>query len=458
MSNRFSGNNVSTAAAEGRVGSLVGAMARDMVDSSSMSFFARFVVVEVIFDPTELDAQRLNDIEEKYGISGANLTNMPYNTVIAKRANDLTSAHERFHYLFPFFPQHMMLPVNAGEHVWAFFEQGKKIDNGFWMCRISEPRNVDDLNFTHADRKFQASNEAKDSADLFNGPENVVPGFENGPTALDANGNLVSSHVGTSYGTSSKSYEEILKQSDSAKVTDFEEVPRHRKRPGDFALQGSNNTLINLGTDRTGRTSEYVSEDGKHASGKPQRDQREKAGSIDIVAGRGQGDATKATVVANSLGRSETVKNVSNEKTTEGDPDFELDLSRVYVSMKTDVDGAFQVNFSSRVEPGPAVVIKTDHIRLIARDTMKLFVQPYADAPQDECAGVLVKDGNLVFIPAANGYCLLGGEDASMVPLCQPAASKAGGTITASPIISTLGSQVGMGAMNGAFATKCLIK
>ena len=64
------------------------------------------------------------------------------------------------------------------------------------------------------------------------------------------------------------------KDSMGAKLVTYESVPRFRKRPGDIALEGSNNTLIVLGTDRK--------DDLKKT------DFKESAGTIDIVAGRGQ--------------------------------------------------------------------------------------------------------------------------------------------------------------------------
>lgn len=460
MSNGATGNNASSAAAEGRVGAALGSMALAAATLGGDRFLKRFLVDEVIFDPQELDDDRIKDIQGKYGLTeAAFLKQMPPNTVIARVVNETATGHERHHYLFPFFPPHIMLPTQAGEHVWAFFEQGKVVDHGFWMCRISEPRHVDDLNHTHADRKFHVSERAKDSADKFEGVSDVKPGFDNGPTFARDGQVYVSSVGASSSDPDAKAYETLLKESDSAKTTDFESVPRYRKRPGDTAFQGSNNTLVVLGTDRTGRTADFeTSPKGKKVKSKPDKDKKGLAGTIDIVAGRGRSKKTEAKEIDNSLGRKEASKRKADENREEGDPDFALDLSRMYVSMNTDADGNFEINFSNKESPGPATIIKTDHIRLIARKTAKILVQPKADSPESECAGILIKNGNLVFLPADNGLVLLGGEDASMSPLCQPLAVNGGGTVTGPPIISTFGSNVGIGGINGAFSKKVLIK
>ena len=454
------GNGASSAAAEGRVGQAVGGMAMAAAALGSGGTFKRFLVEEVIFDPQELDEQRIKDLQAKYGIiEAAFLLHMPPNTVIGRLVSEGSSGHDRHHYMFPFFPPHLMLPAQAGEHVWAFFEEGKAIDHGFWLCRISEPRHVDDLNHTHADRKYHVTERAKDAAEKFEGTPDEKPTFDNGPTRL-RDGKVVSSGVSASSSDADqKAYEKLLKDTDSAKVADHEAVPRYRKRPGDTVIQGSNNTLIALGTDRTGRSADFeASPKGKRVKGKPTKDQKGKSGTVDIVAGRGQRKRTEIKEVENSIGKKEGSKRRADENREEGDPDFAFDLSRVYVSMNTDVDGNFELNFSSREDPGPATVIKTDHIRLVARKTAKILVQPTPNAPESQCAGFLLKDGNVVAIPADDGYILLGGEDANMVPLCQPAATKGGGQVNGPPITSTIGAQVGLGGPNGQYPKKVLMK
>ena len=77
----------------------------------------------------------------------------------------------------------------------------------------------------------------------------------------------------------------IVKESVETAQVIMEPTPRMTKRPGDFVLQGSNNTSICLGIDRgfdhAVRPSEQKS---PNSSDTPV----EKAGSIDIVAGRGR--------------------------------------------------------------------------------------------------------------------------------------------------------------------------
>ena len=172
---------------------------------------------------------------------------------------------------FPFFPPHLCFPVKAGEQVWVINESPDGTpDIAFWMCRIPEPDFVDDINYTHGDRKFsldtgekstsekaEASEESEgSSAESDNPPalsgEEGVPGFPNGSPENSESQTL----------TESDAYEQIYTGSVSNKSFVPEPVPRFTKRPGDLVFQGSNNTLITLGTDRKSSASATDDETG----------------------------------------------------------------------------------------------------------------------------------------------------------------------------------------------------
>jgi len=460
--NRHVGNSANEAAAEGRASSVMSGLAMAAGTLGGGGGFQRFLVEEVIFDPAELDDDRLDDLRVKYGLGqAAFLKQMPANTVIGRLINQSGAGHERFHYLFPFLPPHVMLPIHVGEHVWAFFEADKAIDYGFWMWRITEPRHVDDVNHTHADRKYHASEKPKSSKDMFEGAGDSPPGFENGPTFSKDGETVTAANSASSSDADPKLYENLLKNTDAGKIAEMEAVPRYRKRPGDHVIQGSNNALIVLGTDRTGRTAKFKKGDkGKVVEGKPDKDQSGDAGTIDMVVGRGQTEKTSGKKIDNSLKKKEISKRPADEKPEEGDPDFANDLGRLYLSMKTDPDGSMDINFSKRVPAGaPGGIIKTDHLRVVVRKTLKMLVQPSPGAPESECSGIIFKDGNVIFVPSTEGLVLLGGEDADKAILTSgvPAAGGAG-QVTAEPIKDTWGGQHGIGGPNGSWATKVKIK
>ena len=471
MSDNYAGNRGVGALAEGRLGTVVASAATAAMNLGNSSLFQRVVVEEVIFDPSLIDEDRAKYYETEYKLKDISfLRSLPPNTIIGRHVRDgSTTGGEEPQYFFPMLPPHFMLPVKAGEHVWVFYEENKTNHYGYWLFRITEPRSVDDLNQTHADRKFHLD-QKKGARDKFeNASNDETPGFDNGPT-LKSGGEKKLDTAGASYGGpgGEKAYEKLIKESDAGKTHDLEDVPRFKKRPGDLALQGSNNTMIVLGTDRTGAVAESeTSKTGKRAKGKPTKDKKGKSGSIDIVVGRGQGDKTKPKKVAkNALGKDEVIKNVEKENPNEGDPDFETDLGRIYLSMKTDPDKNFNVKMKG-IKPTeasdgiPAAVIKVDHVRIIARKTIKFLVQPSFEASESECAGIVIKDnGEIVLIPADTQVLKLGGDDADKAVLCTSVNNKgAGGTVVASPIMDTMaGVQGAADGLNGTFARKVLLK
>lgn len=138
-----------------------------------------------------------------------------------------------------------------------------------------------------------------------------------------------------------------------------ETIPAFRARIGDRVLEGSNNTTIVLGRDRP----------TDPASGEQQA-----AGTIDIVAGRA------------------TAENM----------DMAGDKSRIYVSMNTDGDGNFGINVGPAGGPGAYVVVKSDHVRIVARNGMKLVVE--GGDLTIEGANILI--GNQAQEPAVLGNAL----------------------------------------------------
>ncbi len=424
--------------------------------------FQQAVVKEVIYDPTLLDKDRIAELEFSSKLNPSQKTyleRMPRHSVIAVMVQDGTAA-DQSEIFFPFFPPHMILPIKAGERIWVFKDHSKNnIEYGYWVCRVTEPRDIDDLNLTHADRKL-------DSATKTGEP----PTFANGALIKGKEGPVIQSSTATIHGKEDE-FEQIIQESDSGKLVDFESVPRFTARPGDHVIQGSNNALIVLGTDRTGPAAETETNPdaknrkGKRAKGKPEKDVKKNSGTIDMVVGRGQeASKSKAKTVENTLKNEEVEKREDDEK--EGDPDFENDLSRIYISMKTAADENFAVKTKTLEAPlkkgaeAAAIVLKSDHLRLIARKEIRILVQPKFDSPEDECAALVIKeDGNIIFVPATKGIIKLGGDDADKALVCTNAgAVNGGGTVTAPPLVTTMGGIFAAGGAHGMIATKVMVK
>jgi hypothetical protein len=454
---RYASNNFARHGVEGNFGN---ALANSSIATSAnlggLPVFQRVVVEEVIFDPLMLDEARINSIIDTYKLTETlDINRLPRNTIIGKQVIDgAQSGVEASGYFIPFFPPHFSLPIKAGEHVWVFYDNvGKKSNYGYWVCRIQELRHVDDVNHTHSDRKFHNITN-KGTISRASNSQELPPGFDNGATFLK-NNEKVNDEASSTIDGGPNAYAKIIQNSDAGKVSDLEDVPRWTKRPGDLLLQGSNNALISIGTDRTGPPAELESSsNGQRAKSKPKNDKSGKSGTIDMVVGRGKGK-NKAKTVKNTLGRDEIDKSPKNENRVEGDPDFKDDAGRIYLSMRTDADNNFNVNISGidKSGEGSSATVKVDQVRLIARKDVKILVE----SDGGTAAVVIKKSGDIVFIPSSNGVVKLGGDDAN-IALLGIQSPATGGTVVAPPMVSTMGGSVGAGAGNGMYATKILAK
>lgn len=439
--------------------------------------FKRGVVVEVIYD---LSAYPEEDWEEmKTLVSPPDLLNTaPRNSIIVRLASggadkkkpdateepteeEVADAVENQEAVpegeklggvgilcYPFFPPHLCFPVKPGEQVWVVSDSAD-IENSvqYWMCRIPDVDHVDDINYTHSDRKFVgtlAPPTTKEKADAAESAETVSDeveadaeadaGEDTAPAEMvDRNGDGIDDLIfgfpngpGTEDAFTLKeenAYEEIVNISTAYEQFQRQSVPRFTKRPGDMVIQGSNNTLICLGTDRGWGA--YVDgavqlADNKEVSNATMTEDeisaREKYawGTIDIVAGRGrynwrflEGHADgvptwtaprcieNTPILERDGGRIPWVEVNKNPQESgdeesnrlsypnEGDPDFYCDAARITVSQGSAVDSNYNIDQPGETLPTligeeddyvlvtkdypSSVVAKADEIRLIAR-------------------------------------------------------------------------------------------
>jgi hypothetical protein len=339
--------------------------------------FLRAVVIDLISDPAYLTDEELSDLFGEIsnpGILSGNASVpaydpdvddvsklrvlIPRNTLKIQIVTDGAGKGTLSPSLcFPFFSPHVQLPVKPGEQVWIYNDNPGS-PYLYWMSRIAGPGFVDDINYTHLDRQ------------ILPGAEGIEPTFPNG------DGTQANRTIGID-----DTYETIVGESASGLSFTPETVPRFTRRPGDLALQGSNNTLILMGDDRGWGADESPGDSAtSNASKTDSERQRVLAGSIDVVAGRGRFLADPGSDPSNTSPKS--VENARDEtesdkffvNPTEGDPDFVRDSSRVYVSMNTDGDAKLGLEFPDidgtavpDVEQSPFVIVKSDEIRIVAR-------------------------------------------------------------------------------------------
>ena len=419
----------------------------DIVRSATpMPFFQVAVVVDVFTDPTMLtkeDRDALIGDPENPGVANPEMVNrMSRGSILARIISRNIDHQDNRPMIFLPAWSHDHHPLKPSEQVFIFFPDPYRSQRyGYWFGRVPEIAQVEDLNFTHGDRRYD-QNVIRTTAERAAGPDQEPPGFPNG------NGNI------DSYTLQEKDdYETIVNEAKAKELVTKEPVPRFSPRPGDRVLQGSNNARIVLGQDRTGPATEPP---------------RPFSGTIDLVAGVGadvpEDDATPEgsapLTITNARGERETNKNPGKknlkDNESEGDPDFENDKSRAYISMNANVDDDFDIEIKlvPKTEgEKPAIVLKTDQLRFLAREDLKIRV-----GGEDGSALVFKADGNIIVLPSDSGLIKLGGEDATKAIFVQDLASSAGGTALGNQIVSTMGGLLGIGGPHGTFATKVVVK
>lgn len=452
--------------------------------------FQQWIVLDVVTDPISFTTEKLINFEIANGpIKNRLLTLngriLPRNTIIAHPPRNVynTTTQEPM-FLYPFLPSSIALPCRPGEHIWMFFESlqpenqspDATTQRAYWICPVVAEGHVEDVNYSQMSRsddvEFLKSNgvaNAKDRSDGIKARYHFKNGVYLNKETLDYSQAIFV----PSTGAKGDEYENILRNSDGSKNSVYESVPRFKKRPGDVALEGSNNSLIVLGRDRKGP---LVDEESN----------KKQAGTIDLVAGRGQTPKTKGNVVINDLKNEELAKDRESLVPNEGDPEFKTDKSRIYISQKTNVDENFGIsdyndeNFDviDSLDGDPGIIVKSDKIRLIARSDLQIIVtNNVAEAEDDpkKFASITVKsNGDIVFKPSDMGYIKLGGDDADRGIVCSafPVTKKNGGVEGGHLLTSMGGLFAGAanatsdcnqplpspGPTGGTFANKVLIK
>lgn len=505
-------------AAEGLTSEIVAEIKRLVKDP--LPTYSRWIVLEAVPDPYIIDDRKIDYWQNVLKVSNWNYSRiLPRNTIIAQRIFTGLTSTETPMFLFPFFPSHLSLPCKPGEMVWVMFEDpnARIKDIGYWVCRITEPHFVDDVNHTHHPRSLDHSfnstlkkrynEEDKPVYELRSGKVNKL---KDGTRVVVKTTRIVQD-------PSENFFEDLVTNTDAANMMQYEAVPRFKKRPGDIAIEGSNNTLIVLGTDRTGSianwnaestTEGFYSGNGGNLPARNEFDQLGYAGSIDIVAGRGMTERTGGTststlrVLDGQEIKKELEKHTPLIKENEGDPDFINDRSRILVSQRTKPDQNFGMStYVSSITGGvvdsetgdAAVVIKSDKIRLIARSDISFIVTgidvsetlssgsqegrpPYVKESSEfsTYASITIRsDGDIIFSPSSTGVIRLGGADANQAILCTSSGTTVeDGSVKALPIATTGGGFVGTTGGNidkealkkskkpdlGTFSTKVLIK
>ena len=296
---------------------------------------------------------------------------------------------------YPFFPPHFSLPVKPGEHVWILKEFSGGVENYYWLCRKHSTKHVDDINYTFFERSDSVITKLQD---VLSGKSNPVSdddlrnyvGF-NQPSP----GNLPLSISNNSILLNSVSHDNFT----------AEPVPPVIRKCGDTLIQGSNNALIHLTTEKfevSGETSKTDFTKVLLDSRIPSKNRAPFSPAIDICIARkktdldalrsgipgNKADSGDIGVVLNNRGTGNTtlesfefnkVKDLQKESPLidAGFDSSALDCGgRIYLSNDCNVDSVFSSTptlSSLKNVAGPSIVTYSDNNRVISNNSLRLI-------------------------------------------------------------------------------------
>jgi hypothetical protein len=275
---------------------------------------------------------------------------------------------------YPFFSNHVFLPVKPGEFVW-YFEYGRI---PYWISRRVADFGYEDVNYTMASN----ANSPK-SISAVDSPKAAFTGPPPDLSASQTQSSGKKSDLTLSMLPGDLTFDQIRSAAIASKDIVYEPVPVYSAKCSELVIQGSNNTSIVQGNNFGGGANQT-------------------AGYVDISAGRGRTSTTAVNTVDTP-----PVASRENLNPGEGESSISTDAARIIVSHGIDADTVFSTGLpGGTVSPqfSPAVVSKADKIRVIARSDVAVSVEG-----SNGCSVVLNSNGDIYVNPSASGKVYLSG-------------------------------------------------
>lgn len=454
---------------------------RDRITQIETSLFSTVLVKDVITNPANFLNKEYKGLKNRFALkekssgtalSDSQLVNLvPRNSIIGYNLSSADALSDKSPELFfPFFPGHLSLPLKPGESVWTIRDQNGR---GYWLSRKVSFRQIEDLNYTVASRELDVARKDSIDPDQKNLSQDENNYFKNLMTTIPDEGN------------SPISVDDMVSDSIAFKEEFIgEPVPSYSKRCGDLVLQGSNNTLISLGTDTSfsqenksrmselhdraklafPRLTSFLSEND-NTQNKESGDaafkyfKPEMAGCIELVAGRSIEQLKEDDVIVNARKKGNALsffelkkfKSLFSDENEEDENEGEFTLpqnnplARFYVSMRSmpndnnpslikkelgeDADIKKSIKdhegLSESAIVGSAYSIKSfakGNCELQSEAGGSLFISDGVILASKGGAYIHLKpSGDISIVPGKNGIIKLGGEEANLTTLCSDA-------------------------------------
>lgn len=384
--------------------------------------FKKVIVLEVISDSFFYTDDNIQDLMNYYGVKNSYYLNknIPPNTIIAIDANKKTSDAKLY---FPFF-SHTQKPIKVGEWAWALedWEYAKYETNmnySYWLSRVVGPTSSEDSNYTHNDKNSNNLG-TEDLNHLLNG--NQYYSLNDDDKKYDFDKSLILNLY------ENNEYEELIKNSISENFQQKEAIPKVIARPGEHLLEGSNNSYILLGVDRTTSKVNAILDDTENISffkKKPgtkngkisltsniseedlnpkskkiltfKKINEENTGCVDIVAGKIQKENFNIIDLKSSDGKNTLWKERDKRLSQDFDkesyfknvdiPNFADDKCRIFLSQKTNLSENFNITFDPDIQSTfSSIAIKSDIILNVSRKKINLIFQENFYSTEDDCS------------------------------------------------------------------------
>jgi len=329
-----------------------------------VSVFTEMVVIASLSDAKNSPPEKLEKLKKLMSEKSGAVAKCPNGTILASlydgKSQDLKI-------VYPFFSSHFSLPISVGETIWCI----SAAENFFYLSR-KHATNIEceDANFTYATRTAPNTqeNQKTASSDKFEGTAPPPEASSHGCPTPVKNAN--------------PEFAEVIVKQNTIGASNFygEPVPRFSVDPDDFAIQGSNNTLIVLGKEG------------------PQK----AAGTIDMVVGRGMSEETAVkNTVTNGKGDEEVDKSSPDQNLNEGDQDYAKDSSRILIAMNSNIDDKFDIeitnldDINTKANTGPAIVSKSTNQLIIGREegVVRIVHESGSSIVMDEKGNIQIQCG-----------------------------------------------------------------
>ena len=286
---------------------------------------------------------------------------------------------------YPFFPQHLSLPIKPGEYIWVIKENNKGNSYYYWVCKKTTHRQIDDVNFTHHERGNKI-------VDIYENWVKLGSKKADDYELQKANNNDTRDNLTTRIFNDSYAFR---------KEFTGEPVPRLAKNCGDYLIQGSNNAGILLTNERFQLGNESPSDMTNQSSSELTPNRKPQSPAIDIFVHRKYDDLTSISSQKNlSQFKSSRVNLINNHSVEPSITHYEIDKTadaltnntsifeeeindtiddvrnvsnRIYMSSNSNIDELFSINFDNlETVTGPAGIFYSKNARVFGENSLRI--------------------------------------------------------------------------------------